>query len=109
MLARVWLFYTGYYDQPDIAGIVSKSQVTTYLDDIIDNGGFELLPNYADLWELDTATNNYNKDISKRSLLLNIPISGMAIGISVMVIAGRLWLVHGTELCAICQGWGIFP
>ncbi len=62
LMARVWLFYTGYYNETDIAGIVTKSQVTAYLDDIITNGSFELLSNYSDLWELDTLTNDYNKD-----------------------------------------------
>jgi len=30
MLARVWLFYTGYYKKDELAGIVSKSQVTAF-------------------------------------------------------------------------------
>ncbi len=110
MLARVWLFYTGYYDQPDIAGIVSKSQVTTYLDDIIDNGGFELLPNYADLWELDTATNNYNKDNIETIFAVKYTYLGHG---DWNISDGNRWQVmvgpRNRTYVPFAKGWGIFP
>lgn len=47
LLARVYLFYTGYYGA-ELS--VTKSQVIEYLQDVIDNGGYELETEYANLW-----------------------------------------------------------
>lgn len=48
MLARVYLFYTGYYGQQLQA--VSESEVKADLEDIINNGNFKLVSKFADLW-----------------------------------------------------------
>lgn len=50
LLARVYLFYTGYYGATDLAGVVTKTDVQGYLVDIIDNGGFGLLDDFSTLW-----------------------------------------------------------
>ena len=110
MLARVWLFYTGYYDKTDIAGIVTKSQVTTYLDDIITNGGFELLPNYSDLWELDTIIYDYNKD--NIETIFAIKYSSLGHG-DWNIHDGNRWQVmvgpRNQTYVPFAKGWGIFP
>jgi len=56
MLARVWLFYTGYYKKTELAGL-NKSAVTAYIDDIVNNSGHHLLNNYEDLWLYASLTN----------------------------------------------------
>ncbi len=78
LLARVYLFYTGYYGKADLAGVVSKAQVLAGLEDVIDNSGYSLVgmtgkdatvdptSDYFDLWP---AAATY-KAASK-----NIPIS----------------------------------
>ena len=50
LLGRVFLFYTGYYGQTDLAGVVSKSQALTYLEDVITNSGHGLVSDFASLW-----------------------------------------------------------
>lgn len=50
LLARVFLFYTGYYVQPDLAGVVTKADVRTYIDDVISNSGYDLVTNYRRLF-----------------------------------------------------------
>jgi starch-binding outer membrane protein, SusD/RagB family len=50
MLARVYLYYTGYYQKSDLVGVVSQSQALTYLEDVITNSGYGLLDNYYDIW-----------------------------------------------------------
>jgi hypothetical protein len=50
LLARVYLFYTGYYGASDLAGVVTKDEVKTELVNIITNGGFNLLSDYSSLW-----------------------------------------------------------
>lgn len=48
MLARVYLFYTGYYAKTDIN--VTKAEVLQGLEDVIASTEFELIPNFKALW-----------------------------------------------------------
>ncbi|MBN2212886.1 MAG: RagB/SusD family nutrient uptake outer membrane protein [Bacteroidales bacterium] len=50
LLARVYLYYTGYYNKSDLVGLVTQQQALDYLEDVIEKSGYELLDNYADLW-----------------------------------------------------------
>lgn len=50
LLARVFLFYTGYYNQTDLVGVVDKNAVLAGLEDVISNGGYDLIEKYANLW-----------------------------------------------------------
>ncbi len=110
LLARVWLFYTGYYKKPDIAGTVTKTQVTAYLDDIITYGGFELLPDFSDLWELDTITNDYNKDNIETIFAIKYTYLGKG---DWNIHDGNRWQVmvgpRNQTYVPFAKGWGIFP
>ena len=54
LMARVFLFYTGYYEQTSLplvdGGSVSKEQVISWLEDCINNSGHDLLPDFRSLW-----------------------------------------------------------
>jgi len=51
LLARVYLFYTGYYTGTnDLAGVFTRAQVTAYVDDIIQNSGHSLVEDFSRLW-----------------------------------------------------------
>lgn len=53
LLARAYLYYKGYYGKSDAecAAIgCSQADATAALKDVIDNGGYELEPSYADLF-----------------------------------------------------------
>lgn len=54
MMARVWLFYTGFYQKSELplaeGGSISKSQVVTWLEDCIQNSGFGLVSDQRNLW-----------------------------------------------------------
>lgn len=49
-LAKAFLFYTEYYNAPDLAGIVSKPEVTEYINDVVNNSGHSLVDDFAGLW-----------------------------------------------------------
>ena len=62
-MARVFLFYTGYYQQtklptPD-GGSITKEQVIGWIDDLVDNSGRTLVPEFRNMWpySIDEATN----------------------------------------------------
>ena len=54
MMARVWLFYTGFYKKSELplaeGGSISKSQVAAWLEDCIKNSGFGLVADQRNLW-----------------------------------------------------------
>lgn len=75
LAARVYLFATGYYGKTSqdiplgvgkgsvdkaglinyINGILSENEIRGYLSDIINNGGFSLVPNFQTLWVTGTS------------------------------------------------------
>ena len=59
MLARVFLYYTGYYGKksmPLIDGTLTKEEVIKYIDDCVENSGYGLVPDFHSLWPY---TNEY--------------------------------------------------
>lgn len=54
LMARVFLFYTGYYNKTEISledgTVVSKQDVVTWLNDCITNSGHGLIDDFRNLW-----------------------------------------------------------
>lgn len=63
LMARVYLFYTGFYNTTTLpliqGGSVSKNQVITWLSDCINNSGHQLVDDFHELWAY---TNAYTID-----------------------------------------------
>ncbi len=49
LLARIWMFYTGFYNKSDMFG-VSKSDIVGYLKDVRDNSKFGLENDPREIW-----------------------------------------------------------
>lgn len=72
LMARVFLFYTGYYNKESLpvagenGGSVTKSQVIGWLEDCISNSGHGLLSDFRNLWpygnEFTSPNYKYAKD-----------------------------------------------
>jgi starch-binding outer membrane protein, SusD/RagB family len=58
LLARVFLYYTGRYEKPDLAGVVSKQEVLDNLEDLIANSGHGLVADFASLWPAASVASN---------------------------------------------------
>lgn len=62
LLARVFLFYTGYYQANELplieGGSISKAQVISFLEDCINNSGHDLVSDFRNLWPY---ANEYTK------------------------------------------------
>ena len=58
LMARVYLYYTGYYGQENEG--CTKQEAIDALNDVIDNGGYELEANYADLFMPACTTDGSN-------------------------------------------------
>lgn len=128
LLARAYLYYTGYYGTENEA--CTKQEAIDALNDVIQNGGYELEPDYADLfmpactkavgdtyaWETTYKGKYYNdgwkSDISKE-VILNLKFGstsdydGNADGHVFQVYLGP------RNVCAtsvyIASGWGACP
>lgn len=54
LMARVFLFYTGFYQQATLptadGGSVTKEQVLAWVEDCIANSGHDLLPDFRSIW-----------------------------------------------------------
>lgn len=59
MMARVFLFYTGFYESTDmplgdgagnVVGTITKDQVITWIDDCVENSGHYLVDDFRRLW-----------------------------------------------------------
>ncbi len=65
LMARAFLFYTGFYNKEylpliaedgSVSGSVSKSEVISWIEDCINNSGHQLVADYRELWSY---TNRY--------------------------------------------------
>ncbi|MFD0990065.1 RagB/SusD family nutrient uptake outer membrane protein [Mariniflexile jejuense] len=66
LLGRVYLYYTGYYNTTDLAGVVTKAQALTHLEDIITSSGHDLVSNFSNLWpaaSVDNYAGEANKEV----------------------------------------------
>ena len=59
LLARVYLFYTGYYNQTTIGGETASTALTA-VEDVIKNSGHDLVPDFNTLWPAASAAKNVN-------------------------------------------------
>lgn len=57
-LAKAFLFYTDYYNVSDLAGVVSKAEAVTYINDVVNNSGHNLVDDFASLWVAASASEN---------------------------------------------------
>lgn len=64
ILARVYLFYTGYYNASDLGGI-DQAYVLAGLEEVISEGGFGLIEEFKNLWEPASST----PDVESNSLV----------------------------------------
>ena len=75
-LARTFLFYTDYYEKPDLAGVVTKDQVTTYINDAVNNSGHALVTDFANLWLAASFANFAGEDNTEMVWAIRFNSSG---------------------------------
>lgn len=66
LLGRVYLYYTGYYGKTDLAGVVTKAQVLTHLEDVVTLSGHALVEDFSTLWpaaSVDKYAGESNKEV----------------------------------------------
>lgn len=78
LLARAYLFYTGYYKKDSMplpeSGSITKTEVIAYLDDCITNSKHDLYPDFRNLWPYSNAATK--RDGYPFSVLNNLAWAG---------------------------------
>lgn len=109
-LAKAFLFYTDYYSKPDLAGVISKAEATSYINDVVDNSGHALLPNYASLW-LAASLQNYAGE-GNNEMVWSIRFNSSGKGNWDLHEGNRFQVniaTRGGSIGPYAQGWGGAP
>jgi len=106
LIGRVFLYYTGYYNKTDLVGVVNKTQALAYLEDVISNGGFGLVPKFANLWPAASLNNYAGEDNQETVFAIKATYTGDWNG----NVDGSNWIVmNGIRVQSIFpygMGWG---
>lgn len=106
LLGRVFLYYTGAYGKADLAGTVSKAEALTYLEDVINNGGFGLVDKFANLWPAASLNNYVGEDNKETVFAIKYTYTSDWNG----NVDGNNWMVlYGIRIQSIYpygMGWG---
>lgn len=113
LLMRAWLYYTGYYQKTEIPG-VSNTQILAVADELINNSGHDLLPNFSDVFQSLTPTatfvNNHKESVFETQY------SSLAFGGSFSYrelangnLAAMLWSARVTSTAVYAAGWSFAP
>ncbi len=65
MLARVYLYYTGYYGKSDLVSLVSQSDALAHLEDVISSSGHSLVQDFTHLWPAASVDDYAGEDNSE--------------------------------------------
>jgi hypothetical protein len=107
LLARVYLYYTGYYQKPDLVGLVNQAEALQHLEDVIQNSGHGLLPDYANLWPAasleDFAGENNQEIVFGVKFTFTSDYNGNTDGNHWMVMLGMREFTH----YPYANGWGV--
>ena len=116
MLGRVFLFYTGYYNQAEVKGTTKSNVAVNFtaanardaMDDVINNSGHGLIPNFASLWRVPCTykygnTSSWSK-INKEVVWSIRFTNGRGYDIFQRMIGPR-----NTNIPPYGQGWGAMP
>lgn len=76
LMARVFLFYTGYYETNDLplaeGGSITRQQVVGWLEDCIANSGYKLMEEFRNLWPYSAANATNSEEPYKFALDNNL-------------------------------------
>lgn len=107
MISRVYLYYTGYYGQSDLVGLVSQAEALSHVEDVIASSGHELLPEFKNLWPAasleEFAGENNEEIVFSVKFTFTSDYNGNSDGNHWMVMLGMREFSH----YPYGQGWGV--
>jgi hypothetical protein len=113
LLARTFLYYTGYYGKSDLVGAFSKQDVIAAVKDVAGNSGYGLVSNYASLWRSSSITASVPfAGQNNKEGVFNIEYSSQGLGNWSQQNGNRIQVLialRGTVPAPYYKGWGFGP
>lgn len=106
-IARTFLFYTDYYKKADLAGIVTKAQAVTYVNDVVNNSGHGLVSSFSRLWLAASLENFVGEDNTE--MVWSIRLNGSGKGDWNLHEGNRFQVLiapRGGNIGRYATGWG---
>ncbi|WP_205509019.1 RagB/SusD family nutrient uptake outer membrane protein [Longitalea arenae] len=110
LLARVYLYYTGYYTKNDLAGIVTKQEAINAAEDVIQNSGYDLVDKFPSLFRASAGSSFAGQNNKEGVFVIQYTDKGLGNwnqqnGNRVQVMVG----IRNQVLDPYYKGWGIAP
>jgi hypothetical protein len=106
LMARVYLYYTGYYGKPDLAGVITKDKALAAVEDVISNSGHGLVDDFAKLWPAASLANYAGEDNKETVFAIKYTYTSNYNGNS----DGNHWMImfgmRGQSPYPYGNGWG---
>jgi hypothetical protein len=113
MICRVYMFYSGYYNDPELNGFTVQD-ARGYIDDLVAHSGHDLVPEFASLWRVptyselggDTSIERYAGEVNSEVLWsVRYNPSGNPYNFPFLRMIGP----RTTNIQPYGQGWGAIP
>lgn len=124
LMARAFLFYTGYYQKSEMplaeGGSIKKEEVIAWIDDCVANSGHSLMPEFRNLWpyayckdykyKVDNNLSWYGEEGANKETMFAIQFSNLADWGTSIYYSNQFNLYQGIRnqtLIPFGQGWGM--
>lgn len=71
LMARIFLFYTGRYAKTELPGGITKQQVIGWIDDCVENSGYDLVDDQRNIWSYTNEVTETNAIGKKYAYVAN--------------------------------------
>lgn len=108
LLARVYLYYSGYYNKPTLPGGFDRTKAALAVDDVIQKSGYGLVTDFSRLWRSASLTNFAGQN--NKEAVFAIQYSGQGLGNWDLQNGNRFQVMVGIRNQVIdpyYKGWGM--
>ncbi|MGO4290473.1 RagB/SusD family nutrient uptake outer membrane protein [Chitinophaga sp. RAB17] len=109
LLGRVFLYYSGYYNKPDIAGIITQADAAAAIEDVINNSGYSLVPKYQNLFRASAESTTAYAGQNNQEGIFTIQYTYLGMGDQSQQNGNRMQVMIGIRsqvLAPYYKGWG---
>lgn len=109
LLARVFLYYTGYYGKPDIGGSTTQADAIAAVEDVINNSGHDLVAKFNNLFRASAATTTDFAGQNNKEGVFTIQYTYLGLGDQNQNNGNRVQVMIGIRsqvLLPYYKGWG---
>ncbi|CAL1517532.1 RagB/SusD family nutrient uptake outer membrane protein [Chitinophaga sp. MM2321] len=109
LLGRVFLYYTGYYNKTEIAGVTTQTDAIAAIEDVINNSGHDLVPKFGNLFRASAASTTDYAGQNNPEGVFTIQYTYLGLGNQNQNNGNRIQVMIGIRSQALLpyyKGWG---